>query len=586
MAGVQTTTQMTSQSHTADDRVTRRSTACLNGGPWSAIRRQRPAAQTGLGFCARLCVAGLLIGLLWPGLAAAQRLDEMSLDRWKELREVERYQLNIAEKYYREKNWKVGLAEYEKFLTLYERSVGAPYAQLKWSLCQVNLRKQNTAIKEGFQSVIDYWPDSRQAIAAAYFIGQAYKDMGEVRRAKKAYQAVLADHPQHVAAVFAAVDLVDLTMIDNDVQTRVALWKRLTFEMKRTRESKAHCERAARSLAAHSFEFAAFDDAVKALETTYPAPQLAAQVASVVRGPIGRLIADQKSAARGAQVADRAAAWLRTQIPAAGTTDEEKQAARVHWYLIADVQAASGRADKVAETYNQILEKFGNDDDTLGRFAAWYKSGSKYDLARRQYARFTDKIEGQNQTAYSYRQQGNYDAAVTAYQVNLARDVENPVRWHEEIAATYRSAKKYDEAAGVYQQLLKTDVENTEKWMWALATTYRDAGKHKEAIGHFRQCNNFPNNYSEMAACHRALKDYKEAIILYGQIVGGAPNSAAWAMLQIGHTQEQAGNKELAIKAFQQVCKNYPKASYASQAHAHLQNKYKITVTLGGGTDK
>ena len=57
-------------------------------------------------------------------------------------------------------------------------------------------------------------------------------------------------------------------------------------------------------------------------------------------------------------------------------------------------------------------------------------------------------------------------------------------------------------------------------------------------------------------------------------------------MLQIGYTQEQAGNKELAIKSFQQVCKSYPKASYASQAHAYLQNKYKITVTLGGGTDK
>ena len=36
--------------------------------------------------------------------AAAQSgpLDEMSLDRWAQLREAERYQMNIAEKYYRE----------------------------------------------------------------------------------------------------------------------------------------------------------------------------------------------------------------------------------------------------------------------------------------------------------------------------------------------------------------------------------------------------------------------------------------------------------------------------------------------------
>ena len=471
-------------------------------------------------------------------------------------------------------------------MTLYERSVGAPYVQLKWCLCQIHLRYQHTTIKDGFQSVIDYWPDAPQAIAAAYFIGHAYKEMGEVRKAKKAYQSVLNNHPKHLAAVLTAVDLVDLTMIDGDIETRVALWKQLTFEMPRTREAKYHCQKASGYLAAHTFDFAAFDDAVKSLATTYTEQQLPAHVASVVHAPITHLVADDKRRAQGHQLADRAAAWLRSHVPAIGTTDAEKQAARQHWYFLADVQAASKRADKVTATYEQIVSTFGADDETLGRFANWYKSTSKYDEARRQYARYKDKIEGQNQIAYSFRQQGNYDAAVVAYQSNVARDVENPARWHAEIASTYRTARKYPEAILVYQQLLKTDVKDAEKWLWALGTTFRDSGKHKEAIGHFRQCNNFPSNYSEMAACHRALKDYKEAIILYGQIVGGAPQSAPWAMLQIGYTQEQAGKKELAIRAFQHVCKSYPKASYASQAHAHLQDKYKISVTLGGGTNK
>ena len=65
----------------------------------------------------------------------------MALDRWAKLREVERYQLQIAERYYKQQNWKAALAEYEKFVTLYERSEGAPYAQLKWGLCQVQLRQ-------------------------------------------------------------------------------------------------------------------------------------------------------------------------------------------------------------------------------------------------------------------------------------------------------------------------------------------------------------------------------------------------------------------------------------------------------------
>ena len=96
---------------------------------------------------------GLTLLALSPVRAA--KLDEMSLERWAKLREVERYQLQIAEDYYRKKDWKVAAAEYEKYLTLYERSGAASYAQLKWSLCQLQLRKANTAIKEGFQSVID-----------------------------------------------------------------------------------------------------------------------------------------------------------------------------------------------------------------------------------------------------------------------------------------------------------------------------------------------------------------------------------------------------------------------------------------------
>ena len=60
--------------------------------------------------------------LTFASSALAGPLDEMSLDRWKLLRENEIYQLQIAEKYFREQNWKVALPEYEKFLTLYEKS--------------------------------------------------------------------------------------------------------------------------------------------------------------------------------------------------------------------------------------------------------------------------------------------------------------------------------------------------------------------------------------------------------------------------------------------------------------------------------
>src|SRR6478735_9729446 len=82
-------------------------------------------------------------------VADAGPLDEMAVERWAKLREAERYQLNIAEKFYREAQYKVAADEYEKFLKLYEKSDGASFAQLKWSHCQIELRKQNAAIKDG-----------------------------------------------------------------------------------------------------------------------------------------------------------------------------------------------------------------------------------------------------------------------------------------------------------------------------------------------------------------------------------------------------------------------------------------------------
>jgi hypothetical protein len=44
--------------------------------------------------------------------------------------------------------------------------------------------------------------------------------------------------------------------------------------------------------------------------------------------------------------------------------------------------------------------------------------------------------------------------------------------------------------------------------------------------------------------------------------------------------------KKPAIAAFQQVCKKFPKDSHASVAHAHLQQHYKIYVTLGGAAEE
>jgi len=540
-------------------------------------------------FLARLALVVLIVcvHVVTSSILSASVLDEMPIERWKELREAERYQLQIAEKYYREQSWKIAAAEYEKFLTLHEKSTGASFAQMKWSICQVRLKKLNTAIKDGFQSVIDYWPESPDAITSAYHIGLTWKEMGEIKLARKAYQQVLQKYPQTAVAAFAAVDLIDIATLENDKQTLTSLWKKLTHETPRTNDTRGVCENASRQYADYLLRNNRLSDAVKALSTTCvePSPFLD-QFASLSIAAINQLMADQKTVPQGEKLSDDVAGHIRTLFPADLSVPEQKTLAHKCWFAVADVYAASKRADKTEETFKLALEKLGRSDEVLIRYAQWHKSQQQFEQARQLYATLENKIESQAQIASSFREQLKYPEAVAVFRQLAGADAERPFHWLSEAALTHRYAREWMQAIAIYQELMARDVDHADNWLWNIGITQRDGGMLKEAIGTFRQCNNFPNNYNEMAGCHRALKEYNEAIVLYNQVAGTDDNWAPWALIQIAYTREEAAQPELAIKSFQQVCKRFPKNQYASQAHAHLQTKYKITVTLGGAKDE
>lgn len=529
------------------------------------------------------CLTISLTGLSGQGLHAAP-LDQLPLDRWAKLREAERHQMQIAEKYFRDQNWKIALAEYEKFLSLYERSDGAAYAQLKWSQCQVQLRKANTAIKDGFQSVIDYWPESPEAIASSYFIGRTYKDMGETKKAKQAYQALLTKHKTHLAAVFARSDLLEIARLEGDQVKRVALWRELTFDIPRNDDNRGTCADASRSFAVYSFYTGAFDEGRKALESTYNAEQMPYHLAVYIRSPLQELTAKPDTKPQGEKVAAAAVAYLKTTLPTDTATPELKTRAREIWFYIADTTGAARLDQEVPAIYETILKTFGQDDEILARFAQYQKSIMQRDAARATYGRYQNRAEGQGQIAYSYREEQKWDPAIAIYQTIALQDQEHSAKWKGELALTYRYASKCDEAVQTYQQLMVEDTEKASQWHWEIANTFRDFQRWKEAIQTYRDTNNFPEAYKQMAYCHRHLKEFKEAVGLYQQLIGSDPPSASWALMQVGFTQEEAGDKEKAIKALQQVCAKYPKTSEASQAHAYLQDKFKINVTLGGDT--
>lgn len=526
-----------------------------------------------------ICLAAAVALLLTP-LASAQKLGEFSLERWAKLTETQRYQLQIAEKYMRERNYKVAAAEYEKYLTLYESSEAGAYAQLQWSVCQVEQRQANTAIKDGFQSVIDYWPDSPEAIVAAYRIGSTYKGMGRVGQAKKALLKAAKEHPDHLAAVHALSDLADIANQQKDSKGLQAALRKLVFDVKRTKFSQRICTDASHQLARLQLASGALDEAVKSLGASYEDEfERDSQLAAIVM-PVIRSLAQEESQDQADRLVSAAIAHFRAAMPT-GANEASRERSLQYWFHIAAAHDAAMHTEETPQVYEQIFKAHGPNDEILRRLADWHKSQDQYDLARSTYRRFADKIEGLSQIAYSYRQQGNVDPAVNAYQQLIAQDNENTIQWKSEIAATYRGAKMYQQAIDLYEALATEDIERADSWRWQVATAYEAWGKYTEAIGHYRQCTNFPENYKRMAGCQRRLKKHGEAIILYNQVMSHEP-SAPWALLQIGYTREEAQQKEQAIKTFQLVCKRFPKDRYASVAHAHLQNKYKISVTLGG----
>ena len=87
----------------------------------------------------RLTLAALALALSFSALAL-DYLEQIPVETFAKMREVERYQIKVAEKFYTQGNYKIAAVEYEKYLTLYEKSLAAPYAQLMWSHCQVKQR--------------------------------------------------------------------------------------------------------------------------------------------------------------------------------------------------------------------------------------------------------------------------------------------------------------------------------------------------------------------------------------------------------------------------------------------------------------
>ncbi len=481
--------------------------------------------------------------------AALTGLEQMEVNTFAELREVERYQLKIAEKHYLAEEYATARDEYEKFLTLYEKSRGAAYAQLMWSHCQVKLRNVNTALREGFQSVIEYWPDSREALLASFLMARSYRDIGEVQKAEVAYEKFIALHEKDPMITLARVELLEMAKKAKSEEKRMKLLQLIAFSSPASEGNKGHVANAKRELAQIQIGNGKMDEALTTLSTMCEGAELSRQVYELSAGIIGHWMGNEKTKAKGLALADTVIAMLMKSVPEDLKEDKARALARDLYCRMAGAYHHSGRTQEIIKTYETMSKLFGSDDEILGKMAEFYKGQKQRDKARAIYAKLENQIAGQLAIAQMWREDGQHDKAIE-----------------------------------IYRELMVKDATKASDYLAAIADCYEQTERFALAIQTYRQVDRFPSTHFAMARCHRKLKQYSEAITLYGQAKadnGSAPDAA----IQIGYTYEEEGKTEPAIKAFQQTCKAYPTSSQASQAHAHLQDKYKITVTLGGAKE-
>lgn len=348
-----------------------------------------------------LCLV-LVATLAHGGLS---NLEQIDLKSYEAMREVERYQMKVAEKHYTQGRFEVALAEYEKFLTLYEKSSGASYAQLMWSHSMMKLKKPQTALRDGFQSVIDYWPDSKEATLAAYCMGDSYKRMGKVKEASESFQLILKNYADHPIATRARLDLLHYARLHQDRKEEIRLLREFAFEVERTKENTEACINASRELAKMHFFDQDFESGKKALTTSYQDEDLDREVRSMTIATIQHLWKEEKTRPEARRLADAIIKSLRnSETISVGT-----------FYRIGGLHSMVGRADQVWKIYDEIAKVHGTDDTLRGNRAKWLLGRDKREKAKRWYERFKNEVEGKRALVGLAVEEGNLELALESY---------------------------------------------------------------------------------------------------------------------------------------------------------------------------
>ncbi|MDA0842107.1 MAG: tetratricopeptide repeat protein [Planctomycetota bacterium] len=465
----------------------------------------------------------------------------LDLERYKQLREAERYQIDLADKQFQASQWDAAINEYNKFLKLYPDSNSCSYAQMMMAYCHEGKKYVNEAMKQ-YQKVLDYYPKSLEGPHALYRMSQCNLKSGEFADEIKILMQIISDktyagHPVVPVVLYRLAGIADAD--PKQIEQSVKYRKQIVTDYQGY-DYFRHC---VSWLASHYL--LSENDPVSARNMFIKYPGQSNETVEL-------WVADTYLAAARSNKdkSDEYRAKARTiweEFPAKfpNATSYSKQCTM----RLAQSYRDAGDHKKALEIYAAYIAQYPNDDGARFEVARYLEEQKRWNDGRMEYLKMEDKLRAQWEIAYSYERQGG----------------------------------KSDEAISNYQTVIDSDFVRYADAMYRMGEVlYYQKNDYETALKRFMESNySPPTHLFRVADCLKALKRFDPAIKQYGEIVTFFKGSASEAYLRMGRVYlDNLKQNKAAIEVFQTLIRNFPKSGQASQAHRILED---LGVVLTGG---
>jgi len=489
----------------------------------------------------------ILVGALLPhaALLAGPHLDatKLDLERYKALREAERYQMDLADKQFRAKQWDAAINEYRKYLKLYPGSESCSFSQFMVAYCHEGKKYVNEAIKQ-YQVVLDYYPDSREAPFCLFQMGQCQRKSGNFIEEKQFLMKIIsekkyAEHPIVPQVLYRLSEIASENTKDLDEVVKHR--KRIVTDY----PDCYYFRRCVDWLAQHYA--LTEDDPVSARATILRRPGMTKEEAEMWMADT-YLAAARHDKDKASDYRKRARdIWETFPAKFPRATSYAKRC----MLSLGQSYRDAGDHNKALEFYAKFLHQWPNDDGHRINISRYLEDPlGRWNDARMEYLKLSDKLRAQWEVAYSYHRQGG----------------------------------KPDEAISNYQKVLDTDFVRYAIAMFYMAEVYySQKGDYEKAMKLFMESSyNPPQNLFRVADCLKALKRFDAAVQQYGEIVTFFKNHAAEAYLRMAHCLlNNMKKKAEAIEIYKRICRQYKGSGQSSTAHRCLED-LGIVITEGG----